>query len=103
MAGGEKEIVGEKDLEARRPAQISHFKRILQQDALTQDIIDHHYPGAGTEEDPYIVTWIDQDPVDPMNYSIIKKWSITMLVAIATLVSNSPNQKKKTWKLSLAD
>lgn len=40
---------------------------------------------SGTEEDPYIVTWIDNDPRNPMMYSSAKKWGLTMMVAFATL------------------
>lgn len=32
-----------------------------------------------------MVTWIDNDPRNPMLYSKTKKWSITMMVAVATL------------------
>lgn len=52
---------------------------------LNDDIINHPYNGTGTENDPFLVTWIDNDPVNPMNYSTAMKWAITMLVAIATL------------------
>lgn len=75
----------EKDPESGRSDRISHFKRVLHQGALNEDIINHPYKGSGTENDPFLVTWIDNDPVNPMNYSIGTKWGITMLVAIATL------------------
>ncbi|KAJ4418853.1 hypothetical protein N0V82_005299 [Gnomoniopsis sp. IMI 355080] len=75
----------EKDLESHRPAPISHFKRVLDQGAVNSDIQNAYYPGSGTEQDPYIVSWLDNDPVNPMNYPAIKKWGITMLVALATL------------------
>jgi hypothetical protein len=66
-------------------ARISHFRRVLHQGVLNDDIINHPYSGSGTEKDPFLVTWIDNDPVDPMNYPLALKWSITMLVAFATL------------------
>lgn len=78
----------EKDTESHRPARISHFKRVLTQGALNPDIKNAHYEGSGTEEDPFVVSWLDHDPVNPMEYSNTMKWSITMLVALATLVSN---------------
>lgn len=78
----------EKDVESHRPAPISHFKRILNQGVVNSDIQNAHYPGKGTEEDPFIITWLPEyDPVNPMNYSDVKKWVITMSVALATLVS----------------
>jgi hypothetical protein len=75
----------EKDTESGRSGRISHFERVLHQGVLNDDIINHPYKGSGSEDDPYLVTWIDNDPVNPMNYSLGLKWSITMLVAIATL------------------
>lgn len=77
----------EKDTESHRPARIGHFKRVLYQDAINSDIQNAHYEGSGTEEDPYVVTWLEHDPVNPMEFPTSKKWSITMLVAVATLVS----------------
>lgn len=79
----------EKDLESNRPAPISHFKCVLTQGVVNSDIRDAHYDGSGTEEDPFVVTWLDHDPVNPMNYSTVKKWMITMMVALATLVRNT--------------
>ena len=75
----------EKDAESGRPGRVSHFQRVLRQGVLNDDIVNHPYKGKGTEEQPYLVTWIDNDPINPMNYSLGLKWSITMLVAIATL------------------
>lgn len=75
----------EKDPESGRTGHITHFQRVLHQGVLNDDIIEHPYKGSGTETDPFLVTWIDNDPVNPMNYSVALKWSITMLVAVATL------------------
>jgi hypothetical protein len=75
----------EKDVEAGRSGHISHFQRVLHQGVLNDNIINHPYKGSGTEDDPFVVSWLDNDPVNPMNYSLFMKWSITMLVAVATL------------------
>jgi hypothetical protein len=75
----------EKDAESARSGHISHFQRVLHQGVLNDDIIEHNYKGSGTESDPFLVTWIENDPVNPMNYPQALKWTITMLVAIATL------------------
>lgn len=75
----------EKDAESGHPGSIPHFQRVLHQGVLNDVIINHPYKGAGTEDDPFLVTWTENDPVNPMNYSLAKKWSITMLVAVATL------------------
>ena len=75
----------EKDLEAGQSGHISHSQRVLHQGVLNDDIVNHSYKGSGTEDDPFIVSWLENDPVNPMNYPLALKWSITMLVAVATL------------------
>lgn len=82
MAGNED--VSEK-IEPSNPTKISYWRMVMDQGAVTQEIIDYPYSGSGTEDDPYAVSWIPNDPRNPMNFSDVKKWSITMLVAIATL------------------
>lgn len=93
----------EKDVESRRPARISHFKRVLDQSVVTDDIVNAHYDGSGTEEDPFIVVWLDDDPVNPMNYPAAKKWFITALVAIATLVSIASWNELRLFLYLIAD
>ncbi|TKA73486.1 hypothetical protein B0A49_04210, partial [Cryomyces minteri] len=74
------------DIESGRgPQTTPHWKLVLDQGLITPEVVRWHYDGSGTEEDPYVVTWIDNDPRNPMNFSKVKKWSLTMLVAIATL------------------
>lgn len=73
------------DIESKKPAKLSHFKQVFDQAGLTEDVKNWHYEGSGTEQDPYVVHWIDHDPRNPMLYSEPMKWSITLLVAIATL------------------
>lgn len=75
----------EKDLESQRKTKISHVQLILTQGILTPEIESHRYKGAGTEDDPYIVKWIPNDPRDPQNFSGARKWTVTGVVAIATL------------------
>ena len=48
-------------------------------------IINAEYPGKGTEEEPYIVDWLKEDPENPMTWSGGYKWMVTMTVAVATL------------------
>ncbi|KAL2837461.1 MFS general substrate transporter [Aspergillus pseudodeflectus] len=64
---------------------IPYWRLVVEQGIITQEIIDYSYPGSGTEEDPYVVTWIPDDPRDPMRFGPGKKWSITIVMALATL------------------
>ncbi|KAK5110379.1 MFS siderochrome iron transporter 1 [Meristemomyces frigidus] len=78
-------MANEKDVESGRSTRIPHIKQVFDQSGITPEVENHDYRGSGTDEDPYVVTWIDDDPRNPMRYSAVKKWSLTMLVAIATL------------------
>jgi hypothetical protein len=72
-------------IEPSAPTKIPFWRLVFDQGVVTQEIIDHPYPGSGTDEDPFAVTWIPDDPRNPMNFSEVKKWTFTMIVAIATL------------------
>ncbi|KAJ5615299.1 hypothetical protein N7537_000413 [Penicillium hordei] len=72
-------------IEPSAPTKIPYWRLVFDQGVVTQEIIDHPYPGSGTDEDPFEVTWIPNDPRNPMNFSEVKKWTFTMLVAVATL------------------
>lgn len=72
-------------IETSGPTKIPYWRMIFDQGVVTQDIIGHPYAGSGTEDDPYAVIWIPNDPRNPMNYRSATKWSITMVVSIATL------------------
>jgi hypothetical protein len=49
-------------------------------------IVQHEYQGDGSVEKPFVVDWLeDGDEENPMTWDPTYKWSITLLVAIATL------------------
>jgi hypothetical protein len=77
--------MAEKDVESGMPSKIGHFRQVYDQAGVTPEVQKHDYEGSGTEDDPYVVGWIENDPRNPMLYSTAKKWSLTMLVAFATL------------------
>lgn len=84
MAGDNENHAPEK-IEAPVRTKIPYWRLVTDQGVVTQEIIDYQYPGAGTDDDPYAITWIQDDPRNPMLFSEVKKWTFTMLVAIATL------------------
>lgn len=64
---------------------ISHWKMLTDQGVLTPDIIKHNYDGSGTEDDPFVVAWIENDPRNPMLWPTWYKWMATITAAFATL------------------
>ena len=73
------------DIESGREG-ISHWNLITDQGVVTKEIIEWEYEGAGTETDPYVVEWIENDPRNPMNWSTARKWIMALAVANTVLV-----------------
>lgn len=76
----------ERDAEAQRPVpkKSSHWGLVIDQAHVTPEVLDWQYKGSGTEEDPYLVVYIENDRRNPMLWSAGKKWVITMLVAVVS-------------------
>jgi hypothetical protein len=64
---------------------LAHLRLVASQSHITPRVLEHQYSGSGTEEDPYIVEFLHNDPRNPRNFPALRKWTITVLVAIATL------------------
>jgi hypothetical protein len=79
--------MADQDVESRggQLQRIPHWKMVSDQGVLTKDIIAHKYRGSGTDEDPYVVTWLDHDPRNPFNWKKIQKWTYSLSMAFATL------------------
>ena len=77
--------MAEKVVEAGKPTRIPFFRQVFDHAGITEEVLKFDYDGSGTEKDPYVVTWIEDDPRNPMLYSAVRKWCLTMLVAMATL------------------
>lgn len=58
---------------------------VIDQTHVTPEVLRWPYKGSGTEEDPYVVEYIENDRRNPMLFPTWKKWVITILVAFATL------------------
>jgi hypothetical protein len=76
---------GSQDVESGRQG-ISHWKMITDQGVTTKEIEEWDYDGEGTEEDPYVVEWIQNDPRNPMTWSQTRKWVMAIAVANSVLV-----------------
>jgi len=66
-------------------AQAAHWKIVMSHSHVTNEVLQQNYIGSGTEDDPYQVEFLPGDPRDPMSFPLWKKWTITILVAVATL------------------
>ena len=62
-----------------------HYRLVLSQTLLTDDVVQHAYSGSGIASDPYIVDWIPDDARNPMNMAKGIKWTITVIMALGTL------------------
>lgn len=72
------------------PAKVTHppiplWKLITSQSAFTPDVLEHIFPGSGTQEDPYLVEWIPNDSRNPLTMPQWIKWQITVIQAFAFL------------------
>ena len=77
--------MAEKDVEGQRHRSLPHWRIIIDQAIVTPEIEQWPYGGKGTEEEPYAVTWIDNDSRNPMVWSRTYKWLVTITMAFATL------------------
>ncbi|KAF5639070.1 hypothetical protein F52700_4239 [Fusarium sp. NRRL 52700] len=64
---------------------LPHWRLVIDQAGVTPEVLAYNYQGSGTEQDPFVVQWIPNDPRNPQQWSDSKKWFITLSVAFATL------------------
>ncbi|PKY00149.1 MFS general substrate transporter [Aspergillus campestris IBT 28561] len=64
---------------------ISLWRMVFDQGAVTHDVLHHQYPGTGTDDDPYQVSWVPNDPRNPLEFRTGPRWAICGLASIATL------------------
>ena len=62
-----------------------HWQVVAPHALITPAVLHHHYNGSGTKDDPHVVEFLPNDPLDFLKFSLVKKWLITLLVAVATL------------------
>ena len=61
------------------------WRMVFDQGAITHDVLQHQYPGSGTDDDPYRISWITNDPRNPLDFRTGPRWAICGLASIATL------------------
>lgn len=76
----------ERDVESQRSRHLSsHFRTLLDQGGVTPEVLNWRYKGNGTDDEPFIVDFLEGDPKNPMTFPQSKKWTITILQAFAVL------------------
>lgn len=70
---------------SRAKTKIPYWRMVIDQAGVTPEVLAHEYPGSGTEEDPYLITWLPDDPRNPMCLRDRTKWFITLTTAFNTL------------------
>lgn len=50
---------------------------------VTADVLMYPFPGEGTAEDPYMISWLENDPANPLNFTKGKKWLNALILAMA--------------------
>ncbi|KAK2070592.1 hypothetical protein P8C59_005076 [Phyllachora maydis] len=75
------------DAEAQqaRKRVVSHFELVFNPSGVDDEVLQHRYPGGGTDEAPYIVDFLPDDGHNPLLFPRWKKWLFTLLMATATL------------------
>ncbi|KAF7948368.1 uncharacterized protein EAE97_003779 [Botrytis byssoidea] len=86
-SGSSTTINMDRDLEEQKNVQkkARHWELVFDQIHVTPEVLNYPYRGSGTEQDPYVVEYIPGDRRNPMNFTMLKKWTITLLLAFATL------------------
>ena len=59
---------------------------ILDQARIYEAVLEAPYDGRGTEDDPFVITWIDEDLGNPSNFPKWHRWTICLLQAAITFV-----------------
>ncbi|KAL8737754.1 MAG: hypothetical protein Q9181_001382 [Wetmoreana brouardii] len=64
---------------------IPHTHLMLHHGVIDAQTAKHKFPGSGTQEDPYIVGWVENDPRNPLHFNDARKWLWSLLMALATM------------------
>lgn len=64
-----------------KPRPRSLVNLIFDRTRVDQTVENYDYPGSGTFEDPFVVSWIPDDTGNPLNWAKWLKWTITMVSA----------------------
>lgn len=61
-----------------KPARISWYTILTDQSIVTREMLAHGYGGRGTLDDPHVVTFLEKDCRDPMQFSARLRWLLCL-------------------------
>jgi hypothetical protein len=64
---------------------VPHWFLVFHPSGVSDAVLNYTYPGEGTHESPYVVDFLPHDASNPQQYTRLRKWSITLIQAVATL------------------
>lgn len=72
-----------------RPQQaaVSHLQLLSPHGVVTSHILDEKYEGSGTQLDPYIISFLENDPGDPKQLPRWNKWLIVVAVSLVSFTA----------------
>lgn len=65
-------------------SRIPWHKTLMVQGYVTPEILEHEYRGAGTEDEPYLITFVDNDPSDPRQFPPWLAWTLCLAAGYVT-------------------
>ena len=65
-------------------SRIPWHKLLTVQGYVTPEMLAHEYRGAGIEDEPYLITFLDNDPGDPMQFSPWLRWTLCLVAGYVT-------------------
>ena len=75
------------NVEAARPdilPRIPWHMLLTVQGYVTPEMLAHEYTGAGLEDEPYLITFLDDDPGDPMQFPSWLRWTLCLAAGYVT-------------------
>ena len=60
-------------------ALLRRVDQLLNKDLAYDLLTNVEYKGSGIESDPFIVDWTLRDPVNPLDFTSIRKWGFTFI------------------------
>ncbi|KAL1852264.1 hypothetical protein Plec18170_005989 [Paecilomyces lecythidis] len=81
---------GLQDIDLESQTDLAHepepfYEIILKTEKPTKSLLNHPWSGKGTDDDPFIVEFIRDDPRNPKHFKQWQKWTFCIIMATATL------------------